>query len=103
VGSQPTHQRRVRPPGDRGRGEIHRSSHELTIYEDSKAGRDHLTDAEIETRASDTHKAEQRYFIDHIGSETTPQRNTVDEGLAVQKVIDAIYRSSEEGRAISLD
>jgi predicted dehydrogenase len=80
-----------------------RSSHELTIYEDSKAGRDHLTDAEIETRASDTHKAEQRYFIDHIGSETTPQRNTVDEGLAVQKVIDAIYRSSEEGRAISLD
>ena len=80
-----------------------RSSHELTIYEDSKAGRDHLTDAEIETRASDTHKAEQRYFIDHIGSKTTPERNTVEEGLAVQRVIDAIYRSSEEGRAISLD
>ena len=80
-----------------------RSSHELTIYEDSKAGRDHLTDAVIETRASDTHKTEQRYFIDHIGSATTPARNTVDEGLAVQKVIDAIYRSSEQGRAISLD
>ena len=80
-----------------------RSSHELTIYDDSKAGQDHLTDAEIETRASDTHKAEQRYFIDHIGSKTTPERNTVEEGLAVQRVIDAIYRSSEEGRAISLD
>ena len=80
-----------------------RESHELMIYEDSKAGRDHLTDAEIQTQASDTHKAEQRYFIDHIGSNTTPDRNTVEEGLAVQKVIDAIYRSSEEGRAISLD
>ena len=80
-----------------------RSSHELTIYEDSTAGQDHLTDAEIETRASDTHKAEQRYFIDRIGTRTTLERNTVDEGLAVQKVIDAIYRSSEEGRAISLE
>jgi len=80
-----------------------RASHELTIYEDSKAGRDHLTDAEITTQANDTHKAEQRYFINHVGSARTPERNTVDEGLAVQRVIDAIYRSSEEGRAISLD
>ena len=80
-----------------------RSSHELTIYEDSTAGQDHLTDAEIETRATDTHKTEQRYFLDHVRSGTTPERNTVDEGLAVQRVIDAIYRSSEQGRAISLE
>ena len=80
-----------------------RSSHELTIYEDSTAGRDHLTNAEIETRATDTHKTEQRYFLDHVRSGTTPERNTVEEGLAVQKVIDTIYRSSEQGRAISLD
>ena len=80
-----------------------RSSHELTIYEDSTAGQDHLTDAEIETRATDTHKTEQRYFLDHVRSGTTPERNTVEEGLAVQRVIDAIYRSSEQGRAVSLD
>jgi len=80
-----------------------RAEHELTVFEDSKAGRDHLTDAEITTQSSDTHKAEQRYFIEHVGSKTTPERNTVDEGLAVQKVIDAIYRSSEAGRAISFD
>src|SRR6056297_3624118 len=80
-----------------------RSSHELTIYEDSTAGQDHLTDAEIETRATDTHKTEQRYFLDHVRSGTTPERNTVDEGLAVQRVIDAIYRSSEQGRAVSLE
>ena len=80
-----------------------RASHELTIYEDSKAGRDHLTDAQIETRASDTHKTEQQYFLEHVDADRTPARNTVAEGLAVQKVIDAIYRSSDEGQAISLD
>ena len=80
-----------------------RASHELTIYEDSKAGRDHLTDARIETRASDTHNTEQQYFLDHVDADRTPARNTVAEGLAVQEVIDAIYRSSDEGRAIPLD
>ncbi len=77
-----------------------RATHELTLFEDSKAGQDHLTDAKITTQASDTHKAEQRYFIEHVGANTAPERNTVDEGLAVQKVIDAIYRSSDESRAI---
>jgi len=80
-----------------------RATHELTMYESGNAGQDHLTDAEITTQACDTHKAEQRYFIEHVGSKTAPARNTVDEGLAVQKVIDAIYRSSEEGRAIIVD
>src|SRR6056297_2087695 len=41
-----------------------RSSHELTVSEESTAAQDHLTDAEIETRATDTHKTEQRYFLD---------------------------------------
>ncbi len=77
-----------------------RATHDLTIYEDNKAGRDHLTDTTVTTQNSDTHNAEQRYFIEHIGSKTAPARNTVDEGLAVQRVIDAIYRSSEEGRAV---
>jgi len=80
-----------------------RASHELTIHEDSKAGRDHLTDAEIQTQNSDTHKAEVGYFLDHVAAGTPPERNTVDEGLAVQRVIDAIYRSSEQGEAVSLN
>ncbi|MFW6321475.1 MAG: Gfo/Idh/MocA family protein [Halohasta sp.] len=79
-----------------------RANHELTIYEDGNAGADHLTDAEVRTRARNTHKLEQEYFIDNIGS-STPERNTVDEGLAVQKVIDAIYRSANEGRAVSVE
>ncbi len=79
-----------------------RASHELTIYEAAAAGADHLTDASIQTRASDTHRDEQGYFLKHVAAGTTPERNTVAEGLAVQRVIDAIYRSSDEGRAIHL-
>ena len=89
--------------GTEGGARFERSEEELTIYDDSTAGTDHLTDAEITTQSVNTHRAEQRYFIDHVRSSSTPERNTVDEGLAVQRVIDAIYRSSEAGRAISFD
>ena len=82
---------------------LDRASHDLTIYEANAAGTDHLTDAEIQTQGGDTHKAELRYFIDHIAAGEPPERNTVEEGLAVQRVIDAIYRSSEQGEAVSLD
>ncbi|WP_049895582.1 hypothetical protein [Halopiger xanaduensis] len=30
----------------------------------------------------------------------TPERNTLEEGLIVQRVIKAIYRSSETGRSV---
>ncbi len=82
---------------------LDRASHELTVYEANGAGTDHLTDAEIQTQGGDTHKAEVRYFLDHVAAGETPKRNTVDEGLAVQRVIDAIYRSSEQGEAVSLE
>jgi len=80
-----------------------RGSHELTIYEADGTGIDHLTDAEIQTQAVDTHKAELRYFIEHVAAGEQPDQNTVAEGLAVQRVIDAIYRSSEQGKAVSLE
>ena len=80
-----------------------RGSHDLTIYEASGTGTHHLTDAEIETQAVDTHKAELRYFVEHVAAGEQPDQNTVEEGLAVQRVIDAIYRSSEQGEAVSLD
>lgn len=89
--------------GTEGGARFERASHDLTIYEDSKSGQDHLTDAEITTQSSDTHRTEQRYFIELVGASTAPERNTVDEGLAVQRVIDGIYRSSDAGRAISFD
>jgi len=89
--------------GTKAGARLDRASHDLTIYEANAAGTDHLTDAEIQTQGGDTHKAELRYFIDHIAAGEPPERNTVEEGLAVQRIIDAIYRSSEQGEAVSLD
>ncbi|USZ68182.1 Gfo/Idh/MocA family oxidoreductase [Halorussus salilacus] len=75
----------------------------LTLYETGRQGTDHFSDSTIETRHEDPHKAEQRAFFDAVRAGVAPSRNTVEQGLEVQRVIDAIYRSNEEGRAIRLD
>ncbi len=80
-----------------------RAEHALTIFESNKGGTDHLSDTNIETQPNDTHKSEQELFIAAVAAGKHPGRNTVDQALSVQRVIDAIYRSSEEGRAIALD
>jgi predicted dehydrogenase len=64
---------------------------------------DHLSDTDITTRPNDAMAAEQAAFLEGVESGVPPERNTLDEGLTVQRVIDAIYRSSENGRAVRLD
>ena len=80
-----------------------RGSDELTIHEAAIGGGHHLSDTEVETRASDSHAAEQSVFLEAVVAGEPPAINTIEEGLAVQRVIDAIYQSSEEGRALRLD
>ncbi|MFY4816466.1 Gfo/Idh/MocA family oxidoreductase, partial [Haloarcula sp. AONF1] len=63
----------------------------------------HLTDATVETRDGDGHAAEQATFLEAVAAGEAPTLNTVEEGLRVQRVIDAIYRSSETGAAVRLD
>ncbi len=59
--------------------------------------------ADITTRANDALMAEQASFLEGVESGDPPERNTLEEGLTVQRVIEAIYRSSETGRAVRLD
>ncbi|WP_049900185.1 Gfo/Idh/MocA family protein [Halococcus agarilyticus] len=80
-----------------------RQENSLKLYESSKEGVDHLADTDVTTRSNDAMAAEQRAFLDAVERGESPERNTLEEGLAVQRVIDAIYRSSEAGRAIRLD
>ncbi|SEO69674.1 Predicted dehydrogenase [Halogranum amylolyticum] len=80
-----------------------RGSQELTVYEAATEGANHLTDTEVDTQTTDTHEAEQALFVEAVRTGDAPTRNTIEEGLAVQRVIDAIYRSSETGRAVQLD
>jgi predicted dehydrogenase len=50
----------------------------------------------------DGHEHELNYFVSVIRGETPHTRNTVDQAYTVQRVIDAIYASSEDGHAVSL-
>ena len=80
-----------------------RGSDDLTIHEAGVGGGHHLTDATVETREGDAHAAEQATFLEAVAAGEAPAINTIDEALSVQRVIDAIYRSSERGEAVRLD
>jgi len=75
----------------------------LTLHESGRQGTDHFSDSSIQTRHEDPHKAEQRIFFEAVRDGVAPTRNTVDQALEVQRVIDAIYRSHEQGRAVQLE
>ena len=85
-------------------GGVHydRGTQDLSFFESGVGGSNHLAETTIETQSNDTHRSEQRTFLAAVESSDPPEQNTVAQGLEVQRVIDAIYRSSEEGRAVSL-
>jgi predicted dehydrogenase len=73
----------------------------LHILESGTAGCDHYADVDLTGDATVTGHAEQdREFLEAVAAGATPETNTVEEALTVQRVIDAIYRSNEAGRAI---
>jgi predicted dehydrogenase len=80
-----------------------RGDDELVIHEAGVGGGHHLSDAAVETRAGDDHAAEQAAFLESVAAGEAPAMNTVEEGLRVQRVVDAIYRSAETGAAVRLD
>ena len=78
------------------------SGDEMMLYETVSTGVDHHRTAEIETSGDDAHGIELEEFVESAADDDPPGTNTVEQALTVQRVLDAIYRSSEEGRAISL-
>ncbi|CQR49494.1 MULTISPECIES: Gfo/Idh/MocA family protein [Haloferax] len=89
--------------GTEGGVRFDRASHDLQFYEDGVGGGNHLSTTDVVTQDNDTHKTEQEAFLAAVAEGEHPGRNTVEQGLAVQRVIDAIYRSSETGKAVRLD
>lgn len=75
---------------------------DLTIYSASTAGSNHLADTSIDTHQNDTHSDEQRAFFEAIES-GEPLEYSVEHALDVQRVIDGIYRSSEDGEGVRID
>ncbi|MFC6771001.1 Gfo/Idh/MocA family oxidoreductase, partial [Halorubrum pallidum] len=82
-----------------------RGTDDLTIHEATAFDGDqhHVSDAEIAVRETDSHAAEQGVFLEAVATGDAPDINTIDEALSVQRVIDAVYRSSERGEAVRLD
>lgn len=80
-----------------------RKADSLTLYEADTAGQEHLTETTVETRDSNTHAAEVGSFLQHVRQGKAPTTNTVEQGVAVQRVIDAIYRSADAGHAVGVE
>ncbi|RQG89770.1 gfo/Idh/MocA family oxidoreductase [Natrarchaeobius halalkaliphilus] len=74
---------------------------DLSFYSAKKHGPDHLENTVIETPQNDTHSDEQAAFFDRIIAGEDDQ--SVEQALVVQRVVDAIYSSSELGASISMD
>ncbi|WP_137290771.1 Gfo/Idh/MocA family protein [Natronorubrum halophilum] len=74
------------------------SGSELTYV---TADADEAVDA-IEVEAEDMHLAEDREFLEAVAGAREPTE-TIEEALVVQRVIDAIYESSERGQAVGFD
>ncbi|UPM43703.1 Gfo/Idh/MocA family protein [Halocatena salina] len=79
------------------------SDGELTLFESSPTGAPHFSDTEITTRDENPHRQEQRRFIEAVRGSGPLSVNTVEQGLVVQQVMDATYRSSERNAAVTLD
>ncbi|WP_126664409.1 Gfo/Idh/MocA family protein [Haloterrigena salifodinae] len=69
---------------------------DLQILEAGTAGCDHYADVNLSGDSTMTGYSEQdERFLEAIATAGVPETNTVEEALTVQRVIDAIYRSSE--------
>jgi predicted dehydrogenase len=76
----------------------------MTVYSCDTRGTDHYVDREVTgERAVSSHAAEDALFADAAAAGEPPGTNTIEEGMTVQRVIDAVYRSSEAGEAITLE
>lgn len=81
--------------GDEAGARLNLAAGELTIFETGVIGAPHSSDSTITTVNTDPHRNEQRHFIETIPSDTPLTVNTGEQAIAVQRVIDAIYRSSD--------
>ena len=74
----------------------------LSIHSAKRIGPPHLEDTSINTPQNDTHSDEQRSFFEAL-ERGENIRDSVHQALTVQRIIDGIYRSSEEGTTVQLD
>jgi len=72
----------------------------VTVYSTT---RNTLSETELVAPEQDCYTAEWAYFFDVLAGEQEHTRNTVEQGLDVQRVIEAIYDSAEQGGEVSVE
>ena len=72
-----------------------------SIHGAGVAGLDHYSDVTLSGDTTTTgHRLQDEQFLRSVAAGPQPETNTVEEALVVQRVIDAIYESSDKERAI---
>jgi predicted dehydrogenase len=90
-------ERRVHVLGDGAGATIPIHGGNPTIY---STERDELTDIELQVQDDDPIRNEWSYFLSVVRGEREHIKNTADDGLTVQRIIDGTYRSSEQGQEV---
>ena len=78
------------------------SGDEVTVYGTGTDGVPHLADTTVTPEPVEPKRREQADFLSAVERGVYPKQNTVQQALTVQRVIDAAYRSSESGTAVTL-
>lgn len=67
------------------------------------AGVDHYEDVELSAEAAEPgYRIQDRHFLECAATGSEPETNTVEQGLQVQRVIEAIYESAATNRSVEL-
>ncbi|OVE86382.1 Gfo/Idh/MocA family protein [Natronolimnobius baerhuensis] len=78
---------------------------ELTMFQSGTQGTDHTLDVTLADGALERTgwAGSDERFLEAVAAGEAPELNTVEQGLTVQRVIDAIYRSAEAGESVALE
>lgn len=99
---EPTNEFTIR--GTDAGAELKLGEDDLRLFDTGRQGTDHFVRSELEGSLPETGwAATDKLFIESVASGETPELNTVEQALTVQRVIDAIYRSSEEGSSVRVE
>lgn len=87
-----------RVQGDEGGASAGLGGGDPTVH---STDRDALSDTTLDLADADTFRAEWEYFTAVVRGDRQHTRNTLEEGVAVQRVIEAMYRSAEGRREVA--
>ena len=77
---------------------------DLEITAASRAGVDHYVDTTLSGNLDRTgHEGAQSVFLEAIRADEPPETCTFEEGIVTQRIMDAVYESSDRGAAVRLD